>query len=302
VEIKTYFNRVFLSCKPYIKVCIEFVDDNGAYRGMFASIYNKESDKTQVQKYVYNQSNARNYKANIAGRNPAILSFEDFMKSINTLNAEEKKGFDACIIELKRAMMAYLKCDISLNDVEKHFINVEIAEICQKYRHSSTNFVSNPTENVSPKKVEKWVDISLDNFNNDDLLSITQMLSKGFNPNVGITYNGKQYRCIDNGNGLILQTLNNGDCLIDNNNVKDEKSTPAYVRKTIQMVKMKNADGLTEFINGNFYVMITNQFFNGKEFVILENADGEYRTVDMKRVERVTVYVEPPIKETETSL
>jgi hypothetical protein len=198
--------------------------------------------------------------------------------------------------------MAYLKCDFSLNNVEKNFINVEIAEMCQKYRHSSTNFVSNPTENVSPKKVEKWVDISLDNFNNDDLLSITQMLSKGFNPNVGITYNGKQYRCIDNGNGLILQTLNNGDCLIDNNNVKDEKSTPAYVRKTIQMVKMKNADGLTEFINGNFYVMITNQFFNGKEFVVLENADGEYRTVDMKRVERVTVYVEPPVKETETSL
>ena len=58
---------------------------------------------------------------------------------------------------------------------------------------------------------------------------------------------------------------------------------------------MKNAEGLTEFVNGNFYNIVKSQPFNGKTFYELKNDSGETRYINKDRLEIIEVYTEPPI-------
>ena len=73
-------------------------------------------------------------------------------------------------------------------------------------------------------------------------------------------------------------------------------------RKMIKMAKIKNANGLNEFINGNFYPVVKTIGFNNALFAVVLNDMGELRSINANRVEIIDVYAEPPINEPETAL
>jgi hypothetical protein len=60
------------------------------------------------------------------------------------------------------------------------------------------------------------------------------------------------------------------------------------------MVKMVNADGLTDFINGNFYEVKNILNFDGKQYYEITDCNGVNHHIHDSRMKQVSVYVEPP--------
>ena len=297
MEIKAYFNRNFLSSNTYIKVCLEYEDDNGKLRGMFASIFNPVSKKTQIQKYVYAQSNIRNYKANIAGRNPVLyFGFADYANNYQNFTDDVKLAFNRCFMEMPRAMVAFFNADKSLTDTEKAFIRSEIANLCDNCFNLQNGIAV--TAPAMPEVVkDDWKAIDLNSLDNATILEITTLLQKD-NSADGVCYNGNLYRVkVENGEYILQSKVDNGNAVVAPVEIIAEN-----VRKIIKMAKMKNADGLTEFINGNFYTIEDMVGINGKSFIVLSNEMGEKRKINANRVEIIDVYAEPPINEPETAL
>lgn len=297
MEIKAYFNRNFLSSNTYIKICLEYEDDNGNLRGMFASIFNPASKKTQIQKYVYAQSNVRNYKANIAGRNPVLyVGFADYANNYQNFNDDIKLAFNCCIMEIPRAMVAYFNVDKSLTNAEKTFIRSEVSLLCNNYYDLHNGISVNAPAMPEVAKNDDWKVIDLNSLDNETIIGITTLLQKD-NSADGVVYNGNRYRVkLENGEYILQGKVVNGNAFVTVETIAEN------VRKMIKMAKMKNADGLTEFINGNFYTIEDMVGMNGKQFIVLSNEIGEKRKINASRVEIIDVYAEPPINEPETAL
>lgn len=68
------------------------------------------------------------------------------------------------------------------------------------------------------------------------------------------------------------------------------------VREMKLMARMKNAEGLTEFCNGNIYKVkpISDIYIFGKSYIVLYNDHNEERLVNMRRIDLVPSYQEPP--------
>jgi hypothetical protein len=94
----------------------------------------------------------------------------------------------------------------------------------------------------------------------------------------------------------------NASIIVPADNVIEDTNVIDNTRKMIKMAKIKNADGLSEFINGNFYPVVKTIGFNNALFAVVLNDMGELRSINASRVEIVDVYAEPPINKPETAL
>jgi hypothetical protein len=102
-------------------------------------------------------------------------------------------------------------------------------------------------------------------------------------------------KLIENFNKIINDNNYNSDEIEIVNNNNDDESNSSFVRKTITIAKMKNADGLTEFINGNFYPVVNKEYYRSQEFYTLIADNGDERKINANRLELIEVYAEPPI-------
>lgn len=282
-----FFNPHFVSSGTYQKISVEVVDDvNANVVGMFAVLYNPASGKTQVQTYDYSKK-SRNIRATIYGRQRQNVlecsngNFDGF-KTIKWTK-EEIAGFNNCF-DLTRACRKFLN-EISFSNHDKDDIRAFVCLMKEHFMKISHDM----NKQEEPSKTDCWIEVEMNAMNNEDLLEISRQLSV----NGMATHKGEYYRLKEQDGNYILQKLTDG------NNAKPEfvSVTPCDVRKTIQMAKMKNADGLTEFINGNFYAINTEDYFNGVKYYILLNENGELRKINAKRLEVLSVYDEPPEKE-----
>ena len=77
--------------------------------------------------------------------------------------------------------------------------------------------------------------------------------------------------------------------VIDNNKVETKIDNANNTRRFIQMVKMINAEGLNNVVNGNFYPIVNTVKFNEKNFVTIKVGDEDV-SVLQNRVKLVNVF------------
>lgn len=300
MEFRGFLNPHFVSCSNYMKAGIE-IWDGGFPIGMFAVLYNPQSQKTQKQSFVYNKRQ-RNVNANIYGRQRrGVIEFDVFqMDRIKEakFTAEERNGLSYCVNALGGALTKYAKEDNRIDWTIRQQIKDFINEI--KFNFFNPNVGEG--EEIKEEKISfsgRWIDHNLDNMNNEDMCNIAKMLSEENNPESGIMYKGNCYRISNSANGGMVLQIYDAD---GGEEVIEENISNAVVRKMVQMAKMKNADGLTEFINGNFYPIVGFEEFNNITYFTLLADNGEMRKVNKNRIEPLYVYTEPPINEPETAL
>ena len=130
---------------------------------------------------------------------------------------------------------------------------------------------------------EKWVSIP-DNELNDDLINkiLAAIMGRIEYPQ---EIDGVKYMLKDMGNNEIkICRLEGGE------NIAAEV-TYDETRKYIQMVKMINAEGLNNVVNGNFYPIVNTVKFNDKNFVIIKVGDDNV-SVLQDRIKLVNVFAD----------
>ena len=277
MDFATYINTNYLSSGTYVKVSIT-IDD----KYTIASVYNPNTKKTQAQSYDK--------------VNNMIIYGRDRTKTVRFVDAnniekyycedKDKDALKACADTLVKAFKSfYKKYQIANSREVVDYINSVINAIYAM-------LIDNNANTISMKQEKSWHSIDFSKYHEKDIVEIIQAIQKNSNSQDGTLWNGKLYRVII-GQGLnSLQVYDDSNTEVDNTKVDN---TPQKTRKYIQMAKMKNAEGLTEFINGNFYNIVKSQVFNGKTFYELKNDSGETRYINKNRLEIIEVYTEPPI-------
>jgi hypothetical protein len=299
MECNGFLNPHFHSCNTYIKAGVEIWDGNVAV-GMFAVLYNPRTQKVQIQTYNYNERQ-RNARANIYGsqRRGIVEFYANTMHNIDNakFTKDEVEGLTFCLNNIKTAFKRYCKADNRIDGTEKQKINRFIDDMNNQFFNNFGCEGEGTQKESSNTQSYGWVSCDVDNMTNEDMINIAKMLSEQGNPSNGILYKGELYRISNDGEnlGMVLQKFSETESEsieVSNNNTPIET-----VRKMIQMAKMKNADGLTEFINGNFYPVVNKEYYNGIEFVTIVNDNGEERKIKINRLELIQVFNEPPINQ-----
>lgn len=270
MNIETVFGIDYISGgKHYVKISM-IIENHGA----FAVIYNRDTNKIQCQKF---HTYPLMHKITHGESGSFCCEWARIKMKDLDLSESDKKGLSCCASNLTRSFRKYLEIDPILDlDVRREVIN-EIHKI-NKVIHELCEIKIFPS-----KEIDEWTDCGVDNNVKNDLNEIIRKINANNNPVEGIEHNGKRYRFFQRDGNMVFQTK------------KDNEKSESIVKKTrdtIQMVKMINAEGLTNVVvNGNFYPIVRTNEYNGKNFVTIKVDDNEI-TVLQDRVKLVNVFTD----------
>ena len=289
MQYQIIFNENYVSSHKYIKVSVFMKKD---YRiGIFAVCYNPRTHKIQMQRDV----NPSNVNMIIEGKIPCKIKCLDFDLSLlkkqwQYLEKDVKNAFKECVTSLPKSFKKYLELDneISADKTIKDEIINKLNKCIQDFKEIyMKDYTSELEEEQEP--IENWVNVQLQDMSSDDLCELTQKIANEKNPANGVEFKGKYYRIYNGGHELILQVNSTDGGENTNENIIQPK-----VREFIRMVKMINADGLNDFIKGNFYMVNDVNIYNGEKYYLLTDNRGVNHSIVENRLQIVSVYTEPP--------
>lgn len=289
MQYQIIFNENYESSDKYIKVSVFMEKDDRI--GIFAVCYNPRTHKIQMQRYV----NPNNVNMIVDGKDPWKIKCLDFDLSLlekqwQYLEKDVKNAFKECVTSLPKSFKKYLELDneISADKTIKNEIISKLNKCIQDFKDVyMKDYTSEVEEEQEP--IENWVEVQLKDMSSDDLCELTQKIANEKNPANGVEFKGKYYRIYNGGHELVLQVNSTDGGENTNENIIRPK-----VREFIRMAKMINADGLNDFIKGNFYMVNDVNVYDGKKYYLLTDNRGVNHSIAENRLQFVSVYTEPP--------
>jgi len=268
-------------------------------KGIFGVVYNPRTKKIQMQKHTF----PFNFKNLVKGSMPNLIAcsndkVDDLKKSWNAWSAEDRGGVDLCVKNLYFAYKKYLQLDTAFQSSTE---SLELAKDVQQFQKDFLNTFNDV--NLGNQKTQTvnvgWHTIDVNDIDPLDLSTLAQKIANEKNPIDGVEFKGKIYRIFDNKDNHTLELQVFGG--ESNAPIKPQTNTQ-IVRTFIKMVKMINASGLTDFVNGNFYQVKDVMYFDGKKYYLIEDNNGIAHHIANDRLKELTVYIEPPKISPETAL
>ena len=145
--------------------------------------------------------------------------------------------------------------------------------------------------------VEEWGAVQTAALSANDLDAIITAINEQHNPVEGIEYNGKRYRISISDTTGFPEICCKTDAAAPVATVATSVAAPETrqpTRKTEQMVEITNGEGLTEFVKGSLYRLLSNANMGGLTFYKVANDAGEERFICANRGRLVEVFAEPP--------
>lgn len=289
MQYQIIFNENYESSDKYIKVSVFMEKDDKI--GIFAVCYNPRTHKIQMQRYV----NPNNVNMIVDGKIPCKIKCLDFDLSLlekqwQYLEKDVKNAFKECVTSLPKSFKKYLELDneISADKTIKNEIISKLNKCIQDFKDVYMKDYTSEAE-VEEEPIENWVEVQLKDMSSDDLCELTQKIANEKNPANGVEFKGKYYRIYNGGHELVLQVNSTNGGENTNENIIRPK-----VREFIRMAKMINADGLNDFIKGNFYMVNDVNVYNGEKYYLLTDNRGVNHSIAENRLQFVSVYTEPP--------
>ena len=175
-----------------------------------------------------------------------------------------------------------------------------IDEVITRMYDKINPFGGKPAANANAAPVaEEWEDVDISGMDSDVLDSIVGHGSAG-----EFEMHGRQWRFIENGGELVLQSRScgassiGGEGAVFSESCQDGKAARHVVRKSKTMALVLDNGGIARFEKGRLYECAASGdlYFNGVSYVGLLDADGIEGHVKNDRVKLVQVYVEPPVE------
>ena len=267
MKIEFIFNPKYeMSTGHYQKIGGKITMDDGKTH-VFCVIKNIGSGAIERQKYA----DCGSWKAN-----KVMSGMDRSMMYVGACKPEDKDTFLPLAYHLK---FAFGKLDgvVGFDPADKNAVLSAIDNLIADMRIPGET----PAPVPAPEVPEEFTDIPASELEGKDDF-INRLLSE-IHGEIGkiIEIEGVKYRLNKEGESMSLQWNKGGG------SVHAEEGEG--VRHFVQMAKIVNAEGLSGIVNGNFYPIIGEREFNGKNFLVL-NVDGEEKALASSRVTKVNVY------------
>ena len=273
MEIKLYFVRDYVCTgvvEHYFKTSILFTDEKGR-KNVFSVIVNKKTGRVEKQASIDVQSLNKIIRKTIGyvmNNIPVIYDFNSLAVQYNSFTAEEKTLLNVCALDMQHSIEMGFKKVRNTQDDFTAYDYVFLTQFIRDFREAMT-------------------DIRLGRYTVKSFSQYEHAVPPTTNNNTE-TKIEEPKEDIENNNGNEEQE-------------KQEKSNTAKevsqsLRKTITMARMKNAEGLAEFVNGNVYRVKEkcNAWLNGNGYIPLYTDNGDLRFVKEDRIDVFDQFEEPP--------
>ena len=272
MKVKFYYNHNYKSgTSEYFKVIGVLTTEGGAEH-IFSVIQNKRTGNIEMHKAILpTYKKAFSIIHGTSGRSgyygPCL--------------EEHKSDFKKLVTEYLMDSFSALVKAVNKNDSCASITGEEYTLAVNEIQKEINEFM-----NVEDKfeGEEKWVPVP-DNELNDDLINkiLAAIMGRIEYPQ---EIDGVKYMLKETGNNEIkICRLEEGEKEVP------ETVVDGNVRKFIQMVKMINAEGLNNVVNGNFYPIVNTVKFNEKNFVTIKVGEEDI-SVSQNRIKLVNVFVD----------
>ena len=294
--------------------------------GVFAVILNKKTKDRQRQAYTNKKPAARVVYCGTTA-NGLYKGFSGLARDWEHLEDIEKTHLSLCWNMLLSSL--YLLGSKGIDDgttTQAQFAEVRdwckpyfcctLTEVLQKVHDHAADApqdafatsatpevaVATTTEPLATVQTDEWGKVPVFDLSPDDLNKILDIVNQAGNPAEGIEYNGNRYRVTKSETGYMeLKYKAGAPAATPAARIADTVIASAPVaepakpkRRTMRMVEIINGEGLTEFVKGSLYALLSNANMGGTPFYKVANDNGEERYIRCDRARQVEVFAEPP--------
>lgn len=295
----------------YVKVSVLIGE-----KGYFGVVRNLATKRFQMQNIPFLGNRSSSFSHLWEGRNnaPVYDSLESMMNHFCWLDTANQEGILSCCSLLFAAFKKYRKMDAQITQ-EEYRVNQDEYDECVRFMREIVKWKSsisvlnsgvqesNEVESA-PKAVEppKWKEWDTTNVSNEELNKVLARMNAQDDAIKPVQIDEYMYRFVPNDSGcghFERMAVNGATAVASWETVVSAvpELPPVKVRAKEKRAIMKDASGLTEFVNGNFYKVVGDAIKESRyssRFWKLLNDNGEERIVDASRVFVLDVYTEPP--------